>query len=73
MVLLTHYFFNPFPLPCLPCYPLLKASKVEDPGHHCDFLSPLFCTSLQERNIALLLLEGHAPRTHRPHLDLLRN
>lgn len=54
MLLLPHYFFYPPHLPSLPYYPL--ASKVQDPGQHCDFVSPLFCTTLQERNTALPLI-----------------
>lgn len=68
IVLLPHDFLYFSPFPSLPYYSLLKASKVENPGQHCDFLSPLFHTSLQERNIALLLIRQshrHARRTHR--------
>lgn len=55
---------------------LLEASKVENPSQCCDFLSPLFCTSVQEINTTPLRTRKwhrHALRTHRSHLDLPRN
>lgn len=56
IVLLPHDFFYLPPFPNLPSYSLLKASKVENPGQRCDFLSPQFHTSLQERNKSPLLI-----------------